>query len=56
MRLKTGLLVVRNKKAGNGQGSTVRSISDKFAENVLEAAVTNIVLLVGNVRGIENGK
>lgn len=45
--LETGLPVVRNKKAGHGQGSTVESISDEFAEYALNLAATNIVLLVG---------
>lgn len=45
--LETGLPVVRNKKAGHGQGSTVEPISDEFAEYALNLAATNIVLLVG---------
>lgn len=45
--LETGLPVVRNKNAGHGQGSTVVSISDEFAEYALNLSVTNIVLLVG---------
>lgn len=45
--LETGLPVVRNKNAGHGQGSTVVSISDEFAEYALNLAATNIVLLVG---------
>ena len=45
--LETGLPVVRNKKAGHGQGSVVTPISDEFAEYALNLAATNIVLLVG---------
>lgn len=45
--LETGLPVVRNKNAGHGQGSTIVSISDEFAEYALNLAATNIVLLVG---------
>ncbi|MCI9201710.1 MAG: hypothetical protein HFI03_15265 [Lachnospiraceae bacterium] len=45
--LETGLPVVRNKKAGHGQGSTVEFISDEFAEYALNLAAANIVLLVG---------
>lgn len=51
--LETGLPVVRNKKAGHGQGSTVALISDEFAEYALNLAATNIVLLVGIYK---NGK
>lgn len=36
--LETGLPVVRNKKAGHGQGSTVALISDEFAEYALNLA------------------
>lgn len=45
--LETGLPVVRNKKAGHGQGSSVEAISDEFTEYALNLAATNIVLLVG---------
>lgn len=45
--LETDLPVVRNKKAGHGQGSTVEDISDEVAEYALNLAATNIVLLVG---------
>lgn len=51
--LETGLPVVRNKKAGHGQGSAVAFISDEFAEYALNLAAANIVLLVGIYR---NGK
>lgn len=44
--LETGLPVVRNKKAGHGQGSLVVNIPDEFAEYALNLASTNIVLLV----------
>lgn len=45
--LGIGVPTVQNKKAGHGQGSTVESISDEFAEYALNLAATNIVLLVG---------
>lgn len=45
--LETGFPTVQNKKAGHGQGSTVETISDEFAEYALNLATTNIVLLVG---------
>lgn len=48
--LETGIPVVRNKKAGHGQGSTVEPISDEFAKCALNLAATNIVLLVGYIR------
>lgn len=55
--LETGLPVVRNKKAGHGQGSTVEPISDEFVEYALNLAATNIVLLVGIYkRGKKCGK
>lgn len=38
---------MRNKKAEHGQGITVETISDEFAEYALNLVVTNIVLLVG---------
>lgn len=44
--LETGLPVLRNKKAGHGQGSTVVNVSDEFTEYALNLAATNIVLLV----------
>lgn len=47
--LETGIPVVRNKNAGHGQGSTVISISDEFAECALNLVATNIVLLCGNI-------
>lgn len=49
--LETGLPVVRNKEAGHGQGSTVEAISDELAEYALNLAATNVVLLVGYIRG-----
>lgn len=45
--LETGLPVVRNKKAGHGQGRAIEPISDEYAEYALNLAATNIVLLVG---------
>ena len=44
--LESGLPTLRNKKAGHGQGASVVSVSDEFAEYALDLAATNIVLLV----------
>lgn len=44
--LETGLPVIRNKTSGHGQGSTVVTISEEFAEYALNLAAANIVLLV----------
>jgi len=52
--LETGLPVVRNKKAGHGQGSATEPISDEFAEYALNLAATNIVLFVGIYRRDES--
>lgn len=49
--LETGLSVMRNKNLGHGQGSAVTQISDEFTEYALTLATTNIVLLVGYIRG-----
>ncbi|OOM72505.1 hypothetical protein CLPUN_46980 [Clostridium puniceum] len=43
--LESGLPVLRNKKAGHGQGATVVNVSDEFTEYALNLAATNIVLL-----------
>ena len=48
--LQTGFPVVRSKKAGYGQGSTVEFISDELAEYALNLSAKNIVLLVGIYR------
>lgn len=51
IQMEIKIPTMRNKNVGYGQGSTVESISDEFAEYALNLAATNIVLLVDVYKG-----